>query len=282
MAIEIAKPLPIRLGNRYLYTLTSYEPVRVEVTVERPSDAEVELTLESLAADAGAAPEDVTDEWVRTHIGAPSVDELKASLVRERERAVAARADETRLSRAVAKLAERLGQKVPDDEVARYRSLLLRTNELDAGALGLSLDDLLRQLGTSRAEFERNLDAQATTMAEHDAALSAFASERKLTVDESEIPYLVGGDPARARQLVEQAKRAGTLEDLRAQCLTSKAARVVAAEATCVYVDETPEEAAARLQSMRDALSAIRERGTQESAPASSKDAGDGPNLHLV
>ncbi len=280
MGIEIAKPEPIRLGDRYLYTLTSYEPVKVEVAVERVSDAEIDLTLQSLADGAGISVDELTDEWVREHTGAPSLDELKASLARERDRAVLSRADEARSTAAMTELAKRLGQKVPDAEVARYRAMLLRTNELDAGALGLSLDDLLKRVGTTRTEFDRTLDEQAVASAERDAALSAFASERKLSVDESEIPYLMGQDPVRGAASLEQAKRRGVLEDLRAQCLVTKAARVVAAEATCVYVQESPEEAAKRLQAMRDTLAQMRERPTQRKEP--SDDASEGPNLHLV
>ena len=280
MGIEIAKPEPIRLGNRYLYTLTSYEPVKIEVSVERTSDAEIDLTLESLAADGGIEVDALTDEWAREHTGAPSLDELKASLARERDRAVASRTEEARFTAAVTELATRLGQKVPEDEVARYRAMLLRSNELDAGALGLSLDDLLQRLGTSRAEFDRTLEEQALVEAEREAALSAFASERKLTVDESEIPYLVGQDPAHGAAYLEQMKQQGALEGLRFQCLLTKAARAVAAEATCVYVQESPEEAAKRLQAMRDTLAQMRERSARQKEP--SGDAPEGPNLHLV
>ncbi len=280
MGIEIAKPEPIRLGDRYLYTLSSYEPVKIEVKVESPSDAEIDLTLESLAIDAGADVEALTDEWVREHVGAPSLDELKASLARERDRAVASRAEEARYTAAINELAKRLGQKVPEGEIARYRAMLLRSNELDAGALGLSLDDLLNKLGTSRAEFDRTLEEQARLAAERDAALSAFASERKLSVDETEIPYLMGQDPVRGAAYLEQAKRQGALAGIRAQCLVTKAARVVATEATCVYVPESPEDTAKRLQTMRDTLAQARDRVARQKGP--SGDAPEGPDLHLV
>lgn len=279
MTIEIAKPLPIKLGNRYLYTLTSYEPVKVEVTVEQTSDAEIELTLESLAKEGGIERGAMDDAWVAAHTAARTVDELKASLARERDRAVAGRAEEAKYGEALQALAKRLGQKVPDEEVARYRAMLLRSNELDAGSLGLSLDDLLRQIGSSRAEFDKNLEEQALATAEREAALSAFAAERKLTVDESEIPYLLGVGPERGATLVDQAKRSGGLDDLKAQCLNSKAARVVAAECTCVYKMETPEEAARRLQAMRDALAALDER---VQAAGSNEGGATPPDLKLV
>ncbi len=280
MGIEIAKPEPIRLGNRYLYTLSSYEPVKVEVTVEQASDAEIELTLESLAVDSGVDVAGLTDEWAREHTGAPSLDELKASLARERDRAVANHAEEARHAATVDELAKRLAQRVPDDEVARYRAMLLRSNELEAGSLGLALDDLLLRLGTSRAEFDRTLDEQALAEAEREAALSAFASERALSVDESEIPYLVGSDPVRGAAYLEQMKRQGALEGLRFQCLLTKAARVVAAEAACVYVAESPEDAARRLQAMREALGQMRERAAQREEPSDT--GSEGPDLHLV
>ena len=61
MAIDIAKPQPIRLGDRYLYTLGSYDPVQVTITVERVTDSDVDFALESVAEELHTAIDAIDD-----------------------------------------------------------------------------------------------------------------------------------------------------------------------------------------------------------------------------
>ncbi len=287
MAIEISKPQPIRLGDRYLYTLTSYAPVEVEVTMELVTEEDIDLTLESLADEAGVALADVDDEWVRAHaVGAGTVAELRERIREDRLQQARRLAERDKQERASEALAERLGQALPADEVARYRAMLLRSNELDAGRMGLALDDLLARSGLSRSAFDATLDQEAEVMASREAAFSAFASERKLKVDDSEIPFLLGLSAAETRELLESARRSGGFEDLRRQCLITKASHVVAAECTCAYREETPEEAHERGQRLRDAFERI--KVLRETSPAPGSEGGKGgspaggPDLKLV
>ena len=287
MAIEISKPQPIRLGDRYLYTLTSYAPVEVEVTMELVTEEDIDLTLESLADEAGVALADVDDEWVRTHaVGAGTVAELRERIREDRLQQARRLAERDKQERASEALAERLGQALPADEVARYRAMLLRSNELDAGRMGLALDDLLARSGLSRSAFDATLDQEAEVMASREAAFSAFASERKLKVDDSEIPFLLGLSAAETRELLESARRSGGFEDLRRQCLITKASHVVATECTCTYREETPEEAHERGQRLRDAFERI--KVLRETSPAPGSEGGKGgspaggPDLKLV
>ena len=45
MALNVKKPEPMQVGERYIYTLTSYDPVEIELLVPYVSDYEIELAV---------------------------------------------------------------------------------------------------------------------------------------------------------------------------------------------------------------------------------------------
>ncbi|MDO5107683.1 MAG: hypothetical protein Q4D39_05345, partial [Coriobacteriaceae bacterium] len=108
--------------------------------------------------------------------------------------------------------------------------------------------------GISAAEFEGMLDAQAIQTSQIDAALDAYAHEKKLSVDEREFGPLLGMKPNDVKNLIKQAQAAGRYDDIRDAALRAKAADAVVAECSCTYHHESEAEAAERLKMLRDLM----------------------------
>ena len=83
--------------------------------------------------------------------------------------------------------------------------------------------------------------------AEQEAALDAYAREKKLTVSEEEFGHLLGIPAGQMDEVINQANAAGQYSDLKDAALHAKAAQSVVAEANCTYRHETEAEARVRV-----------------------------------
>lgn len=275
MAIEINKPEPLKIGTHYHYTLSSYEPVSITITVPTVTDADVEFALESIAHEHGTSGDKVDDAWVQENLGAPSLDALKKSLHSQLEHMNSQYAEESKAPLAARELALRLNQSVPVDEIAKYRNQLQQSMAFEAAQQGIDLSHYLAQLGVNQASMDAMLDDRAAQTAGEQAALSAYAEEKKLKVVEDELPRLLQLTKEDAEKVVEQARGLGQLDDLMSDARNVKAANVAASEATCTYAHETPEEAKVRSEQYHAMLEMMRQ---QAQAQADESDEGDKPS----
>ena len=66
--MPIEKPLPLMVGNKAYYSLTSYGPVEIEVDVPYTSEEDIQIGLEMTIADLGGTMADLDNpEWVAEH-----------------------------------------------------------------------------------------------------------------------------------------------------------------------------------------------------------------------
>jgi FKBP-type peptidyl-prolyl cis-trans isomerase (trigger factor) len=279
MSIEINKPAPLKIGNTYHYTLSSYEPVSITVVVPSVTDADVEFGLAGIASDKGAKLADVNDAWVKENLGAPSVAEVREALRRQLEQMNAQYAEDSKPGLCATELSKRLNQAVPADEIARYAAQLEQSMAFDAMSQGVQLDEYLAQMGVMRSQFDEMLTARGKEGAEQQAALAAYAAEKKLKVDDSEIPALLGMSVADGQKVIEDAKKAGQLGDLRRDCLNMKAANVAATECSCNYVHETQEDADLRAEQYQAVLAMM---DAQAEAVAQAEDGKEDKGFKLV
>lgn len=254
--MAIVKPAPMMIGNRALYSLSSYDPVDVEVIVPFTTDEEVELALSSMVEEAGGTPKSLEDpNWIAKHFeGLRSVDEFRR-VMRARLREMNEQfAEEQKHDKCMLALVERLCQSVPAEQVASVRAGIKANFQQRAAASGMSLADFIARGGVSNAEFDSMLDAQAQQTAEIDAALDAYAREKKIKADESEFAKLLSMSPDAAKDLVKQARATGHFDDVREAAVRAKAANAVVAECNCTYHHESEEEAAERLKMLRELM----------------------------
>lgn len=251
--MPIEKPLPLMVGNKAYYSLTSYDPAEITVDVPYTADEDVEMGLQMTLKDLGGTEEDLDDPaWIAEHFeGLSTADEVRQQ-VRLQVMAMNAQfAEQQKLGKCVEVLTSRLCQSIPPQHIDEAKQAIRMRFTQQLQAEGLTPDQFLTRTGTSPAQLEAMFDRQAHQMAEADAALSAYAHEKKLKVDEQEFGRLLNIPAGEVEGVIRDARAAGQYDELREAALRSKAAQIVVAECSCSYNHETPEQARARIAQYR-------------------------------
>ena len=269
------------VDGRPYYTLSSYDPVQIEIYIPQVTDEDVNLALETMVERIGGTLRDLDDpQWLQAHFrGAHDLDQLR-SVVRSQVSAANNLAIKDELiSQSLAALARRLVQRVPDEAVEATRKQIRDQAEEQLKRQGHSLDEHAGS-DTPLADL---MEAEALAAAEQEAALEAFVNKRRIEVGDDELPGLLGSDEESAKNVVESARKAGKLDELRAYAVKNKACQQVVSEARITWHHETDHEAAERAAQMRAARSA-----RTPHAPNPETDEGNGaggpgkPNFKLV
>ena len=267
--MNIQKPQPLMVDGKPHYTLTSYDPVEIEVYVPSATDDDVEMMLDTLLRSAGAGREVLSDaNWLKQHFGTDDLDDIREAVRVQVVDGSYESVERQRQTLCAEALAERLGQSVPPAQLAEVRRSIESSLRAQIQASGMRLDDFLAQMGTTQVGLDSTLDEQAHSVAEQDAALGAFAQARKLTVEEGDYPRLLHMPASQCQALVEQAKAIGQEEQIRDSALHNHALEVVVAECVTHYHYETPEEARERAAQMR----AMGQRGGAAGNPGSGRE----------
>ena len=251
--MPIQKPLPLMVGDKAYYSLTSYDPVEITVDVPYTSDDDIELGLDMTLADMGGTRDNLADPaWVAEHFeGLESADQVREAMRQQVAVMNAQAAEEQKLGKCVEALEARLGQSIPPQHLEQAREAIRARFVQQIQADGMTPDQFMARTGTRPDQLEAMFERQAQQMCEGDAALSAYAHEKKLKVDEMEFGRLLGMSPADVQSIIEQARAAGQYDELREAALRSKAAQIVVAECSCTYNHETPAQARARVAQYR-------------------------------
>ena len=276
--MELVKPDPLIMDGKAHYTLTSYDPVSVEVDVPRTTDEDVTYAMQVTILQAGGGPAQLFDDlWIREHLGVANADELRAEVRNQLDAMNAHLVEEQKAARCADALASRLVQRVPEAQVQQTRQTLSQSFALSLTQNGTTAEEFFMQTGMRREEFEAMLDQQAQTSARHEAAIDAWATQRKITVSDEELPRYLGAQAEDAEKLLREVSAHGQLEQARQAAVRNKAMETVVAECACTYRHQTPEEAAKRAASMRDEQRAMLHRMEQQ------RDGAEGhPHLRLV
>ena len=273
--MPIEKPLPLMVGNKAYYSLTSYDPAEITVDVPYTADEDVEMGLQMTLKDLGGTEEDLDDPaWIAEHFeGLSTADEVRQQ-VRLQVMAMNAQfAEQQKLGKCVEVLTSRLCQSIPPQHIDEAKQAIRMRFTQQLQAEGLTPDQFLTRTGTSPAQLEAMFDRQAHQMAEADAALSAYAHEKKLKVDEQEFGRLLNIPAGEVEGVIRDARAAGQYDELREAALRSKAAQIVVAECSCSYSHETPEQARARIAQYRKMQEMFDQQmaGADEDEPADSQ-----------
>lgn len=242
MAIETNKPLPLEVNGSYHYTLSSTDPVEIEITTPRTTDEDLNFALERFAFEHGKEASELTDDWVAGNLGLATVDALKDTLRKELEHANENQAEAQKLVLTADALASRLEQKIPPEVIAQFKDIVRHNLELDAQRTGLSLPEFMNAMGLQEAA----LDELARVSAEREAAFGAYADAKKIEVEELELANLMGIDQKQAQHVIEQAREKSDLDKLLQDARPKKAANIVSAQAKITYNVESPEAAQER------------------------------------
>lgn len=254
--MTIQKPEPLVIGNRAFYTLTSYGPVDVQVHVVHTTDEEVELAVRSLVREAGGTEKDLADPaWV-----ADKFDGIENERrLREQTRAYLSSlsedsAEEQKADACLDALAERLCQSVPASQVAQVKDTLFQDIAQKVATTGQPMEAVLAQMGVRSDQLDAMLQAVATKEVKHEAALDAYASEKNIKVDETELPHLLQLSPTDAQALIARAKAVSQMDQLFEAARRTKALEAVVAECNCTYVQATEDEAKKRMEEVVEVM----------------------------
>ncbi len=278
--MELVKPEPLIIGGRPHYTLTSYDPVSIEVDVASTSDADVELALQMTVTQMGGGPAELNNEaWIRENFeGLHNAAELR-ELVRQELTAMNAQAAEQQKTQKCAQaLASRLMQSVLNTSVIQMQQAVAESFAYSMQEQGITEAQFLARSGMRKSDLQAMLAAQAKDAAEQEAAISAWLDHRKLQMSDDELPEYLGlpsmDDP---RKMMQSLRSSGQLEAAREFALRNKALEIIVAEASCTYRHETPAEAQARTAKVRASLTA--QLQAQRQKPNASRER---PKLKLV
>ena len=240
--MSIEKPLPLMVGNKAYYSLTSYDPVEITVDVPYTLDEDVDYVLSMTLKEMGGSLANLSDPaWVSKNFeGLSTESQVRAALRHELEMMNMQMAEQQKLGRCVEALAARLAQSIPPQHLERAREEVRMRFTQQLQSDGLTPGQFMQRTHTTAAQLDAMFDRQAQQMCEGDAALAAYAHEKKLKVDDEEM-----------KKVIEQARAAGQYDDLREAALAGKAAQIVVAECSCSYRHETPEQAKARVSQYR-------------------------------
>lgn len=274
MAIE--KPLPLMVGNKAYYSLTSYDPVEIEVDVPYTSNEDIQYGLQMTVADLGGTAASLEDPaWVAEHFDGMTTKQQVVEAMRQQMVAMAAQvAEQQKVGKCVEALSARLCQSIPPQHLEEARQAIRMRFTQQLQEEGITPDQFLARSGTSMAQLEAMFDRQARQMAEGDAALSAYAHEKKLKVDEHEFGRLLGIPAEQVDEVVRQARAAGQYDELKEAALRSKAAQIVVAECSCSYNHETPEQARRRMAQYRQMEQMYQQQFGEDGANEADSDTG--------
>ena len=238
--MEIVKPEPLVIGGRAHYTLTSYEPVSVEVMVHDITDEDVEQAIRAAIVQMGGGPERLNDDaWIRDHFeGVHSARELRPAMREELEEMNEELVERQLATACAAALAERLMQSVAGEQVAQVRQDIEQTFVMTLQQQGMSLDTFIAQSGGSRAQMDAMFDAQARETAAQEAAVDAWAEEKGVLVSDEELPEVLGIPQDQSKLMMESLASAGQLEKLRRTAVRTKALGMIMDECECSYVHD--------------------------------------------
>lgn len=272
------KPEPLFIDGHYHYTLSSYEPVEVTLTIPHLTDEEVGYGIAGIVAERGWNDDDLpTDAWIAENVeGINTLAELQQAVREELEQINARYVESTKAGLCAEELARRVEQRIPTESIERARDTVRQGFEMQAMQNGVDLAQLLAASGMSEHDFERAVSEEAQALAEQDAALDAIVDEYAIYVDETELPGILGMSPKDAKALIEETRKHGDYEDMMAFARRRRALESVIHDASFAEEHETAEQAARRVAEMRAQM--------QTEVPGDDADEGKGeePRFKLV
>ena len=272
------KPEPLFIDGPYHYTLSSYEPVEVTLTIPHLTDEEVGYGIAGIVAERGWNDDDLpTDAWIAENVeGINTLAELQQAVREELEQINARYVESTKTGLCAEELARRVEQRIPAESIERARGTVRQGFEMQAMQNGVDLAQLLAASGMSEHDFEHAVSEEAQALAEQDAALDAIVDEYAIYVDETELPGILGMSPKDAKALIEETRKHGGYEDMMAFARRRRALESVIRDASFAEEHETAEQAARRVAEMRAQM--------QTEVPGDDADEGKGeePRFKLV
>ncbi len=247
MAIEITKPQPMKVGDGYVYTLSSYEPVEATIRVPLIDDEEVLMGVNALLGQAGQSLDTVDDAWIAENMqGIANKDELLEAIRKQLGFLNEEFTKEQKANACMIELIDRLEQSIAPDEVETMFQALRQDYLAQLASEGMSEQDILTNLEGGQEIVDSAIKQEAQNIVAYDAALDAYVKHVGLELEDGDLSEILNQSPEEVESMLEAAREAGVMDKVLANALRAKALYKILGEMKVVYEYETAEEAAER------------------------------------
>lgn len=249
---KTGKPFPSHIGDLYLFSLSSYDPVQIEVVVPRVTEVDIDYAIEATLDSMGLGNERLTDALVAEKLeNVNTIAELREVARKQVGEANMQLVEGSKADRCATELAKRLNEAVPPELVEQVRGVMRRAFEHDLAAEGLTMDEFIEQMGATQEMMDDLFASQAEEAIQEEAALDAYAREKKIGIRDDELAEALELSPKEFDQICLQAQKAGAMDSLRIDALRAKVANILADECSCIYKNESEEDAQSRMEQFR-------------------------------
>ena len=241
---KTGKPFPSHIGDLYLFSLSSYDPVQIEVVVPRVTEVDIDYAIEATLDSMGLGNERLTDALVAEKLeNVNTIAELREVARKQVGEANMQLIEGSKADRCATELAKRLNEAVPPELVEQVRGVMRQAFEHDLAAEGL--------MGATQEMMDDLFASQAEEAIQEEAALDAYAREKKIGIRDDELAEALELSPKEFDQICLQAQKAGAMDSLRIDALRAKVANTLAGECSCIYKNESEEDAQSRMEQFR-------------------------------
>lgn len=249
---KTGKPFPSHIGDLYLFSLSSYDPVQIEVVVPRVTEVDIDYAIEATLDSMGLGNERLTDALVAEKLeNVNTIAELREVARKQVGEANMQLVEGSKADRCATELAKRLNEAVPPELVEQVRGVMRQAFEHDLAAEGLTMDEFIEQMGATQKMMDDLFASQAEEAIQEEAALDAYAREKKIGIRDDELAEALELSPKEFDQICLQAQKAGAMDSLRIDALRAKVANTLAGECSCIYKNESEEDAQSRMEQFR-------------------------------
>lgn len=265
--MQTHKPGPLMMDGKAYYTLSSYDPVSIEIYVPYITDAQVDHELREWVESAGGDANSLRrPQWLRSRFGCTTLGMLRSKVKNELEEARNEALNAHAGEQAARELARRLQQHVPASVVDEECDRLITNFTNDAGAGMQTLDDIVHSTGVTKQQLRALFREKAQEIAEQDAALLAYATAKHIRVSDADIAAYLGINLEVWERMAVQARERGSYEKVAKAALLSKTQAMVISSAARTVHRQTKEEAEAMERGRRDGGD-LRDEGHLQSGP---------------
>lgn len=249
---KTSKPFPSHIGDLYLFSLSSYDPVQIEVVVPRVTEVDIDYAIEATLDSMGLGNERLTDALVAEKLeNVNTIAELREVARKQVGEANMQLVEGSKADRCATELAKRLNEAVPPELVEQVRGVMRQAFEHDLAAEGLTMDEFIEQMGATQEMMDDLFASQAEEAIQEEAALDAYAREKKIGIRDDELAEALELSSKEFDQICLQAQEAGAMDSLRIDALRAKVANILAGECSCIYKNESEEDAQSRMEQFR-------------------------------
>lgn len=184
----------------------------------------------------------MTDAWIQKNTqGYSSIPEFAAGMRTQMIQQKKAEIESQSYAKITDILAERLEQAVPQELIEDGYRVFRENFEAMLKMQGSTREEFLQLQGIDPQIIEEAERKEAELGVTRGVALDAYVKHFKLEVERTEIPELLGVDPAASEEFLSALEKDGALDDARVSALRNKAMRMLAEQSTITFVSKSTE-----------------------------------------